>query len=71
MSDIELSLLPLPQSTLDVSATRRRLCQSLLAGAALIGPGILPLRASAAGKLDLTREPDLLRALVKMRIPNS
>ena len=67
MSNIKLPFRPLAQSAPDVSATRRRLCQSLLAGAALIGPGMLPLRAAADGELDLTREPDLLRALVKMR----
>ncbi|MDE0678668.1 MAG: DUF1838 family protein [Gammaproteobacteria bacterium] len=67
MSNIKLPFRPLAQSAPDVSTTRRRLCQSLLAGAALIGPGMLPLRASADGELDLTREPGLLRALVKMR----
>lgn len=65
MSDIKPSYLPLPQSSPAVSATRRRLCQSLLAGAALIGPGMLPLKASSA--LDLSSDRDLLRALVKMR----
>lgn len=67
MPNIKLPFHPLPETAPDVSATRRRLCQSLLAGAALIGPAMLPFRASAAGELDLTREPDLLRALVKMR----
>lgn len=67
MPNIKPPLLSLPQAAPKVSTTRRRLCQSLLAGAALIGPGMLPVRASADGELDLTREPDLLRALVKMR----
>ncbi len=67
MSLIQLPIQPHSEPGPGVSPTRRRLCQSLLAGAALLGPGMLPLRASAAGELDLTREPDLLRALVKMR----
>ncbi|MXW46717.1 MAG: DUF1838 domain-containing protein [Gammaproteobacteria bacterium] len=67
MSNIKLPLSPLAQPAPKVSTTRRHLCQSLVAGAALIGPGMLPLRVSADGELDLSREPDLLRALVKMR----
>ena len=67
MSKTQLPFRTNPQPAVDVSATRRRLCQSMLAGAAMLGPGMLPLRASAAGEIDLTREPDLLRALVKMR----
>ena len=67
MPNIKPPLLSVPQAAPNMSTTRRRLCQSLLAGAALIGPGMLPVRASADGELDLTREPDLLRALVKMR----
>ncbi len=67
MSNIPHPFRPYPQPVSGASPTRRQLCQSLLAGAALLGPGMLPLRASAAGALDLGREPDLLRALVKMR----
>ena len=67
MSNVPHPFRPYPQPLSGTSPTRRRLCQSLLAGAALLGPGMLPLRASAAGELDLDREPDLLRALVKMR----
>ena len=50
-----------------ISATRRQLCQSLIAGAALVGPGLPPLGASAATALDLSNDRDLLRALMKMR----
>ena len=67
MSNIKLPHSLSPRPAPGVSPTRRRLCQSLLAGAALLGPGTLPLRASAAGELNLDRESDLLRALVKMR----
>ncbi|MCY4476824.1 MAG: DUF1838 family protein [Gammaproteobacteria bacterium] len=67
MSNIPHLFRPYPQPVSGASPTRRQLCQSLLAGAVLLGPGMLPLRASAPGALDLTREPDLLRALVKMR----
>ena len=67
MSNIKLPHFLSPRPAPGVSPTRRRLCQSLLAGAALLGPGTLPLRASAAGELNLDRESDLLRALVKMR----
>jgi len=67
MLNIKPPLRPHPQPFAGVSTARRRLCQSLAAGAALLGPGMLPLRASAPGELDLARESDLLRALVKMR----
>ncbi len=67
MSEIQHPFRLHPQPLSGTSPTRRQLCQSLLAGAALLGPGMLPLRASEAGELDLDREPDLLRALVKMR----
>jgi len=67
MSEIQQPFRLHPQPVPGASSTRRLLCQSLLAGAAVLGPGMLPLRASAAGELDLDREPDLLRALVKMR----
>ena len=67
MPNNKLSIRPPEQTTPNFSPTRRRLCRSLLAGAALISPGVLPVRASAAGEFDLTRDADLLRALVKMR----
>lgn len=56
-----------PQPESGVSATRRQLCQSLVAGAALVGPGLLPLSTSASTPLDLSSDRDLLRALMKMR----
>ena len=56
-----------PQPESGVSATRRQLCQSLVAGAALVCPGLLPLSASASTPLDLSSDRDLLRALMKMR----
>ena len=67
MSSVPLPSLPDSQPAAGVSAPRRRLCQSMLAGAALLGAGILPLPASVEGELDLSRDSDLLRALVKMR----
>ena len=65
MSLISPPVSPQPQSR--VSATRRQLCQSLVAGAALVGPGLLPLNASGSAPLDLGGDRDLLRALMKMR----
>lgn len=67
MSTISPPVSPQPES--GVSATRRQLCQSLIAGAVLVGPGLLPLNASASATtpLDLSSDRDLLRALVKMR----
>ena len=65
MPNIKLPFRPLAQAAPNVSTTRRRLCQSMLAGAALIGPGMPALKASSA--LDLSSDRDLLRALVKMR----
>lgn len=54
-----------PQSASSLS--RRQLCQSLL-GAAVVGAGSLPANVLAGGKtLDLTHDPDLLSALIKMR----
>lgn len=50
-----------------ISATRRQLCQSLIAAAALVGPGLLPLNASESAPLDLSSDRGLLRALMKMR----
>ena len=67
MSNIKPPFLPLPQTSPDMSATRRSVCQSLLAGAALFGAGGWPMRVSADGELDLSQEPGLLRALIKMR----
>ena len=67
MPNTKLPFFSLPQRSPDVSATRRSVCQSLLAGAALFGAGGLPMRASANGELDLSHDPDLLRALIKMR----
>ena len=60
-----VSVSPPPES--GVSATRRQLCQSLMAGAALVGPGLIPLNASASIAPDLGSDRDLLRALIKMR----
>lgn len=56
-----------PQPASGLSATRRQLCQSLVAGAALVAPGLLPLSASASTPLDLGSDRGLLRALMKMR----
>ena len=63
MSKIRPLVSPKPKP--GVSITRRQLCQSLVAGAALVGPGLLPLNASASADLDLSSDRDLLRALVK------
>jgi hypothetical protein len=49
------------------AVTRRRFCQSLLSGAAMVGPGLLPFTASGKQTLDLGRESDLLQAMIKMR----
>lgn len=67
MSVIEPPVSVAPQPAPGVSATRRQLCQSLVAGAALVGPGLLSLSASASTPLDLNSERGLLRALMKMR----
>jgi hypothetical protein len=47
--------------------TRRRFCETLLSGAAFAATGLLPSGVSAAPTLDLAREPDLLKAMIKMR----
>jgi len=47
--------------------SRRGFCRSLLAGAALLNSGLLPCSVAIARELNLQREPDLLRALIKMR----
>jgi len=49
------------------AVTRRRFCESFVAAAAIIGPGLSPFAASAAPTLDLDRHPDLLQAMIKMR----
>ena len=67
MSKIQLPCSPRSEPQTVVSATRRRLCQSMLAGATLFSHGMLSLRAAAAEELDLGKDSDLLRALVKMR----
>lgn len=51
----------------DAVTSRRGFCTSVLAGAALLHAGLLMPRAVSAGKPDLSREADRLRALIKMR----
>ncbi len=47
--------------------SRRDVCRSLLSGATLLHFGLLPSGPLHARELNLEREPDLLRALIKMR----
>jgi hypothetical protein len=49
------------------AVTRRRFCETLVSGAAIIGPALSPLNALAAPTLDLDHDPDLLQAMIKMR----
>lgn len=46
---------------------RRAFCSSLIAGAGLAGLGVVPGLAAAPARLNLDRDADLLRALIKMR----
>jgi len=48
-------------------AGRRLFCQSLVSATALSGIGMLPWGSASAGPLDLSRDADRLRALIKMR----
>ena len=49
------------------ATSRRSFCRSLVSGAALLHAGLLTAGPVTGEKLDLNREPDLLRALIKMR----
>jgi len=51
----------------DAGFTRRRFFQSMLSGAAILAPGLSPFAAPAAQTLDLDRDSDLLKAMIKMR----
>lgn len=47
--------------------TRRAFCRTAFSTGILFGAGLLPSAVLGAGKLDLNSDPDLLRALMKMR----